>query len=91
MELDENELTWLPADIGYCQQLQKLILTSNKISCLPTDIGSLKTLTHLYAGLYLQTQPLNPYPRFLGPSPSVFSGKKNPESSLVTSQLGLRK
>ena len=58
LELDENELTWLPADIGYCQQLQKLILTSNKISCLPTDIGSLKTLTHLYAGLYLQTQPL---------------------------------
>ena len=51
LELDENELTWLPGDIGYCQQLQKLILTSNKISCLPTDIGSLKTLTHLYAGL----------------------------------------
>ena len=56
LELDENELTWLPADIGYCQQLQKLILTSNKISCLPTDIGSLKTLTHLYAGL---SQSLN--------------------------------
>ena len=51
LELDENELTWLPADIGYCQKLQKLILTSNKISCLPTDIGSLKMLTHLYAGL----------------------------------------
>ena len=63
MELDENELTWLPADIGYCQQLQKLILTSNKISCLPTDIGSLKTLTHLYAGWFQdlsQTEILNP-------------------------------
>ena len=36
---------------------------------------------------------LNPYPcpEFLGPSPSAFSEKKNPESSLVTSQLGLRK
>ena len=28
---------------------------------------------------------------FLGPSPSAFSGKKNPESSLVTSHLGLSK
>ena len=27
---------------------------------------------------------------FLGPSPSAFS-EKNPESSLVTSQLGIRK
>ena len=35
-------------------------------------------------------QLLTLIPCFLGPSPRVFSGKKNPDSSLVTSQLGLR-
>ena len=33
--------------------------------------------------------PITIIREFLGPSPSVFSGKKNPESSLVTSQLDL--
>ena len=35
--------------------------------------------------------PLTLIREFLGPSPSAFSGKKNPELSLVTSQLGLEK
>jgi Leucine-rich repeat (LRR) protein len=38
--LTDNKLTELPAEIGHCQQLQKLMLAGNRLSDLPPEMAA---------------------------------------------------
>ena len=47
LDLDCNELTHLPPEIGLLTNLQELDLGGNKLTSLPPDIGQLTNLQHL--------------------------------------------
>lgn len=47
IQVDQNRLLSLTAEIGNCESLQELILTENLIAELPSSIGKLVNLTNL--------------------------------------------
>ena len=54
-------------------------------------IGVLQGVPHLTVHIGLELNHINPYPRFFGTITERVFWKKYPESSLVTSQLEIRK
>ena len=47
LDLSDNQLTSLPAEIGKLTQLTKLYLSDNQLTSLPAEIGQLTQLTEL--------------------------------------------
>ena len=50
MNLNSNQLTSLPAEIGQLTSLEGLSLDRNQLTSLPAEIGQLTSLEGLYLG-----------------------------------------
>ena len=48
MNLGDNELTSVPAEIGQLTSLEELSLSDNQLTSVPAEIGQLTSLTELY-------------------------------------------
>ncbi|AAN49645.1 hypothetical protein LIF_A2007 [Leptospira interrogans serovar Lai str. IPAV] len=48
MDLNDNQFTVLPKEIGKLKKLQTLDLRNNQLTTLPTEIGQLQNLQWLY-------------------------------------------
>ncbi|MFZ2986808.1 lipopolysaccharide kinase InaA family protein [Ideonella sp.] len=67
LTLTDNALTQLPAELGGCQQLQKLMLAGNRLSQLPDAMAGLTALELLR----LAANPLQHWPAWLTELPRL--------------------
>jgi len=58
LKLNHNNLTELPASIGFLKKLGKLTLNYNRLKSLPSQIADCKSIAILYVGKnYIETLP----------------------------------
>lgn len=68
LNLENNQLTALPAEIGNLHRLESLFLKNNQLTALPPEIGNL----HKLSRLYLQKNRLTTLPSEIGNLQELF-------------------